>query len=359
MIGRLLVIVLALFCTSDGRAADRLNWTELPPLPDPIGFAGPYAGVAGDALIVAGGANFPEAAPWEGGTKVWYRDAFVLDAPDGKWRRVADALPRPLGYGGSVTIADGLLCLGGSDAARHYSDVFLLRWDGKRIEVDPFPSLPQPVAHPTALLLGDAVYVAGGLESADAAKPLKTFWRLDLSAPAKERRWEELPPWPGRPRFLANAGVLNGAIYLAGGVDLVAGAEGTPLREYLRDAYCYRPAEGWSRLADLPMPLAASPGPAIPLGNSQLLFPGGDTGEHATRVAELQDRHPGFSRALLAYDAASDTWATRAELPVPTAVTTWVVNWRGRFVIPTGEIRPGVRTPTVNAATLRKTTSDD
>ena len=36
-----------------------LQWEELPALPDALGVAGPYAGVTGDALVVAGGANFP------------------------------------------------------------------------------------------------------------------------------------------------------------------------------------------------------------------------------------------------------------------------------------------------------------
>ena len=41
-----------------------LSWSELPSLPDPLGVAGPFAGVHNDALIVAGGANFPRPV-WE------------------------------------------------------------------------------------------------------------------------------------------------------------------------------------------------------------------------------------------------------------------------------------------------------
>ena len=37
-----------------------LQWSELPELPDQLGVAGPFAGVHNDALIVAGGANFPK-----------------------------------------------------------------------------------------------------------------------------------------------------------------------------------------------------------------------------------------------------------------------------------------------------------
>src|SRR4051794_9202194 len=41
-------------------------WTQLPSLPDPEGFASAFAGVSHDALLVAGGANFPDKRPWDG-----------------------------------------------------------------------------------------------------------------------------------------------------------------------------------------------------------------------------------------------------------------------------------------------------
>src|SRR5882672_7711864 len=84
-----------------------LNWKKLPPIPDRIGFAGPFAGVSGGALIVAGGANFPSALPWEGGRKTWYDSIFVLPKPDGQWL-TGFKLPRPIGYGISVTTPEGV-----------------------------------------------------------------------------------------------------------------------------------------------------------------------------------------------------------------------------------------------------------
>jgi len=57
-------------------------------LPDREGFAGSYAGVSGGALIVAGGANFPDKRPWEGGTKIWYDRIFVLEPAASTWRTV-------------------------------------------------------------------------------------------------------------------------------------------------------------------------------------------------------------------------------------------------------------------------------
>src|SRR3954469_737650 len=84
------------------------KWARLSRLPDKEGFAGAFAGVSGGALLVAGGANFPDKKPWEGGTKIWYDTVFVLDRPDGEWK-VAGRLPRRLGYGVSVTHGDGVV----------------------------------------------------------------------------------------------------------------------------------------------------------------------------------------------------------------------------------------------------------
>ena len=81
-----LIIALSFPCMLPLSSANVMNltWDELPPLPPSAGqakqpgVAGPFAGVHGDALIVAGGANFPDKMPWEGGTKVWWDDIWVL-----------------------------------------------------------------------------------------------------------------------------------------------------------------------------------------------------------------------------------------------------------------------------------------
>ncbi|MCA9744200.1 sodium transporter, partial [candidate division KSB1 bacterium] len=84
----LLLLALLSLGIKVGFAQSRLNfaWDELPPLPDSEGFAGMYAGVSNGAVIVAGGANFPDGRPWEGGQKVWYDRIFVLEEPNGQWQ---------------------------------------------------------------------------------------------------------------------------------------------------------------------------------------------------------------------------------------------------------------------------------
>lgn len=322
-------------------ALETLRWTKLPPLPDKHGFAGAFAGVSNGALLVAGGANFPDKAVWEGGKKHWYDKIFVLEKPDGEWRS-GGALPRPMGYGVSITTEKGLLCIGGADAERHYTDVFLLEWSGRRVKQTMLPSLPQPCAYASGAMIGKVVYVAGGIATPTATQAMKTFWSLDLSK--SEAQWRELAVWPGSERMLSVAAAQDDAFYLFSGVSLSAAPDGSPKRTYLKDAYRYQAGKGWTKLADLPRPVVAAPTPAAAIGKKQILIFGGDDGSKAG--FQPVQAHPGFARRILAFHTDSNQW-TEAGEGEAAHVTTAMTAWRGGFVIPSGEVRPGVRSPAV------------
>ena len=113
-----------------------LIWSQLPPLPDALGVAGPFAGVSGGVLLVGGGANFPGKMPWEGGKKVWHDEVYALVDAKSSWKLVGK-LPHPLAYGVSITTPAGVVCIGGSDADRHYSEVFRLSYGNGIISVQP------------------------------------------------------------------------------------------------------------------------------------------------------------------------------------------------------------------------------
>ncbi len=313
-----------------------LAWEPLSPLPDAEGFAAPFAGVHGDALIVAGGANFPGKKPWEGGTKVWHDTVFVLENKTGKWKSVG-RLPTPRGYGMSLTMKNGIVCLGGSDASRHYDDCFLLRWNGRKLITEELPRLPKPCANMCGALIGDTIFIAGGIESPTATTASNTFWSLDLNNLAVG--WRTLEPWPGSGRMLAVAGAQGGSFYLFGGAGLKPGKNGQPERIWLRDAYCFTPGDGWKRIPDLPRPVVAAPSPAPALGQSHLVVLGGDDG---SQVARTPAEHQGFPREILAYHTVTGTWRQLGQLPF-SLVATPVVEWNGAIVIPGGETRPGIR----------------
>jgi N-acetylneuraminic acid mutarotase len=322
--------------------AETFTWQQLPPLRDPLGVAGPFAGISGGALIVAGGANFPEKMPWDGGKKVWHDRAWILETPDGEWRD-AGKLLHPLAYGISVSFGDDVICVGGSDADQHHADCLRLRWDKRRLVTESLPALPVPLAnHCGAIINRHFLYVACGAETPGEIAASKRVFTLNLH-PGHE--WIERPSLPGEPRILAAAAADLSDFYVFGGIALEeqeSGNSKSVRRVYLRNAWRYRGTEGWQRLADAPKPIAAVPTP-VPYVNGKFLFLAGDDG---SRVSFAPPRHPGFPSTILAYDPALDRWSEAGETPAPRA-TAPCVEWRGMFVIPSGEVRPGMRSPEV------------
>jgi solute:Na+ symporter, SSS family len=362
-----------------------LKWRGLPPLPPApgqekqAGLAGPFAGVHNGALVVAGGANFPDALPWRGGEKVWHDDAFVLEKDaDGACAWVTDEalkLPRPLAYGVSVSTPEGIVCIGGCDANRCYTDVFLLTWDPatRKLSHKPMPPLPRPLAFMAGGLAGTTIYVAGGQEVMKDAAATKSFWALDLGKreDAAEFVWQELPAWPGPARVLPVAvGQSNGTLdcfYVFSGRDVAPGKETVPLT----DAYSYNPTTGaWKRLTDITPKRdevrCVMAGTGVAIDATGIAVVGGadgakfmeleklakqiaDTGEAKAatlkaKQAKMLDNHAGFSRDILIYDTVSDSWSLAGKFPTGSHVTTTAAWWDGAVVIPSGEVRPGVRT---------------
>ena len=319
------------------------EFSQLPPLPDREGVAGAFAGVSGGCLIVAGGANFPDKKPWEHGKKVWYDTVYVLDTVDGVWR-IAGKLPIPLGYGVSVTTSDGFVCIGGSDAEKHHTEVFRMSLKGGEIHFENLPSLPIPLANCAGALLEDTVYVFGGSDEPGDKLALNRLFALDLKSASS--RWKEYQPCPGKGRILPVAAALDGAFYVAGGAALES-VNGKIARVYLRDTDCFRPGVGWKHVADMPQPAVAAPSPA-PTANLKFFILGGDDG---SRVGfQPPEKHPGFSKSVLTYDVRCNAWNTSEGLPFSRAVLP-AAHWEGRWVLPSGEARPGVRSPEVWAFT--------
>jgi len=333
---RVILLIVTMLAASDSRAEE---WTKLSSLPDQEGFAGLFAGVCNGSLLVAGGANFPDRKPWDGGRKVWYDNVFVLNKPNGEWK-VAGKLPRPLGYGVSVSYRGGVVCVGGSDAERHYADVFRLELSDGKLTTTTFPPLPKPVANACGALVGDILYVAGGQEKPDSNGTLKTAFRIDLSA--QEPKWKEIEACPGGGRMLSVAAGFDAAFWMVGGVDLIVGNDEKVKRKYLRDAYRYDPDKGWKQIADPPHPIAAAPSPA-PTVASGFVILGGDDG---SQVKVVPDQHRGFGKKVLTYEPKTERWTEVGELSAP-RVTAPCLLWNKLWVVPSGEMRPGVRSPEV------------
>ncbi|WP_395743913.1 galactose oxidase [Prosthecobacter sp.] len=325
--------------TFTASAADS-SWSQLPSLPDARGFAGSFAGVVDGTLMVAGGTHFRDKMPWEGGTKLWYDTLFALEKPDGAWR-VAGKLPKPNGYGVSLTTPQGWIILGGGNATEHFQEVF---WVQKNA---PLPPLPKPCAFMCGCESEGVIYIAGGIETPTATGAMNIFWSLDLNKSGAQ--WQELPPCPGRPRILGCMAAAGGVVHLFSGAALHADKDGKPEREWLSDAWAYEAAKGWRKLPDMPRVAVAAPNPA-PVVDSKIYIIGGDDGANVNFMPK--EKHPGFPQSILVYDVKTQAWSQAGEVPF-SLVTTNAVLWKGQIVIPGGEARPGVRSPQVWSGELK------
>ncbi|MHC4799556.1 MAG: sodium:solute symporter family transporter, partial [Planctomycetota bacterium] len=376
---RLALCLIALsvpFClvTESASARQTLDWTQLPQLPAPLGIEhpwgvrGPFTGVHGDALIIAGGANFPHPV-WES-DKIWQDQIYVLvkDSIEEhvSYRWITNfKLDKPIAHGTSVSTVHGVLCMGGNDAERTYPDVFLLRWNTEKEEIEQrtLPALPEPCAYSGAAIVGKKVYVAGGTTGLSLETVQKNFWSLDLSNIHDEGlTWQQVLPWPGPSRaFAIVAAQHNGTddcIYVMSGRRI----EQEGKIEFLTDVYEFTPARynpekydsktgtytgdknPWRRRADVPRCVMA--GTAVPAGQSHIFVLGGDDGSLFHQADVLKDEHPGFTKEALSYHTITDTWTSAGPMPA-NHITTTAVRWgsdtvNDPIIIPSGEIQPRV-----------------
>lgn len=320
-----------------------LDWKQLADLPDAEGWAGMFAGVSNGALIVAGGANFPEKPLWEGGPKRWTDRVFVMTPDSAGWMDAAP-LPQPLGYGATASLPGGVMLIGGSNAGGAVANCYMLSWEAGQVSCRELPSLPVTLTGHAAVVMGGKVYVQGGSIAPGEQDAESRLWIFD---PATET-WTEGAPMPARGRFLQQMATIGSTIYVLGGIGLKAGEDGRMQRDMLTEAWSYSEAAGWRRLSYLPHFCAAGPTPA-PVIDGRIYLLGGDD---ATVKGYTPQNHPGFHNFTLCYTPGTDTWADAGEMAVARAVLP-CAEWNGLAVIVNGEQRPGKRSNQVWGARMK------
>ena len=330
--------------------SNTLNWHELPSLPYELGVAGPFVGVHSNALVVAGGANFPEQPYWEN-EKVWHARAWVLTRNtrgEHEWQ-TGFSIKQPIAYGASTSISSGIVCMGGDDGKQISDNCFLITWDANENELrsHPLPSLPSASAYGASAAIGDIVYLACGQSGRSLDSATRKLWRIDLSVPSP--KWEELPPLPGPKRafnfVVAQHNGFDNCLYVFGGRTPRKDAKNANDILPLNDLYEFNTRlRTWRRRADLPQPLMA--GTAVKIGQSHIFTLSGADGSLWDSAERLKLDHPGFPKRSLAYHTITDTWIDAGPAPINT-VTTPAAIWDGMVVLASGETQPGVRTNSV------------
>jgi SSS family solute:Na+ symporter len=331
-----------------------LEWTTLPDLPDPSGVAGGFVGVHNDALIVAGGANFPRPV-WDH-DKQWTDAIHVLPlgASPQQWV-TAGKLPRACAYGGCVATSAGLVCLGGNDSRSTFSECFVITWDPAQESIGfrELPDLPSPCAYGQATAIGTRVYLAGGQSESGLESAMANLWWLDLDEIGKPGcRWHSVDdvPWSAR-AFNLTVRQHNGftdCIYVISGR-----RQSDNQTEFLRDTWEFNPTTSqWRQRSDVPRCVMA--GTAYAYGQSHIFVPGGADGSLFFRTDELRDAHPGFPKDVFSYHTITDRWLRVGDSPA-NQVTTGAAQWHDQMIVASGEIRPRVRTSQVWSVRLKPT----
>jgi len=386
----ILLLILCCLAFQAAAQADYSNnflWSEYPEIPPPpgtdiqLGLASPFAGAAGSVVIVAGGCNFPFAPVRDGGIKKYYDDAFIYSEREGQWLS-GFKIPRATAYGASVSLPDGLLCIGGNGSTQAYSEVFLLKWKDETgtLEVEQWPPLPFPLSQMGAALIDQIVYVAGGLALGQEAN---SFLSLDLSKRGSEQfNWEVREDFPGQARIQPVVVAQNSAeekrLYLISGSSY-PDREEEPLIS--ADGLQYSPrTDTWSPVAGIaPAGLDAFSlhgADAVPLGMNHILFTGGvhrSTFHQAWKreklgklamekgdSAAIQDfadwkyaylsHDPAwyrFNREVLVYHTITDSWTVGDHYPYPAPAGAKLVAHEGGWMVISGETMPGIRSPKV------------
>jgi SSS family solute:Na+ symporter len=289
------------------------RWAAIGELPGIVVKNGSFSGESNGALILAGGSD-------EEGI---HSSITVLVKNDEAQYTVISGfeLNNPLAFGAAASFEEGLLCIGGRDNEQSYAEVFLLKWDptNRKIEKKVYPNLPEPRSYSAAAIIDGVVYVAGGIDTRNSPQSSKNFWSLDLKLPDKQ--WEVLEEWPGPSRMLAVATVQHDGFYnilhLTSGLEIsTAGNQSSVIKE-LNDGYRYNPiAENisrWDIITDPPRPIFGAKGTGV--GQSHILFYGGYESERDFFLNSLSPEINSFHSAILAYHTFTNTWVKMGELP--------------------------------------------
>lgn len=338
------------------------------------GYAGMVAGISNDLLLLAGGANFPDSMPWLGGKKKYYDEVFVFRNKGGALIPLPSdtKLLFPVAYAASCSTPNGVFYAGGENSDGISNKSFLLSWNKKKKELHTvrLPDLPFPVTNAAAIAAGSQVLITGG-ENTDST--LSSFIMLDLQNITAG--WKVLPSVP---QPLSHTVVIsltgengNTQVYLMGGRK--KNPDG--ISDFSATVFAYdMTAKTWANKPSLPYPLSAGTG--IAAGKDKIILFGGDKGETFRKTEiliaalknetsevrkqellhqkiQLQSSHPGFDQTVLLYDAAAGECTTAGTLSFETPVTTTAFAWDDCFVIPSGEIRAGVRTPQIRLGKIK------
>ena len=331
------------------------------------GLAGSFFGKQADWFILAGGANFPNGKPWEGGSKTFSDEIFVFSENNNQFQpiSVSNKLPFGMAEGAYVSTTKGLLCLGGQTSDGISNKAILLNYNGQDIAVEMYPDLPVGVRNATAAIISNRVYLLGG-QTSDGLSG-NQFLMLDLNR--LNQGWQSLPSLPIAVSAATMSAQQDGeeiSLFVFGG--RAVGQDN--LTKFYSSIFNYKPSKNeWISKNDISLdqatPIQLSMAVSAPIGASHIALIGGDDGKifNSVEKAINQDNvalrdslwinHTGFNDKILLYNTVTDTWF-ELENPRKTPVAVSSVFSDGKQIYMSGgEIRPGIRNSEIMKMTAK------
>ena len=324
---------------------------ELAAIPDAAyakGVSAPFYGVVGEALVVAGGANFPDKSLLEGGAKRVYADIWALVS--GEWVHEG-VLPDSTAYGATFAVDGALILAGGNVCGETTDKVYELKLQDGKAVLRVLPPLPVPMEQCGWTRDGDRLFLVGGVGTTDVYAC--TIGSYEWAKVA------ELPEPLVQPVAFASAGKL----YVWGGFNpetlevsdkgivILSGAEGG-VEESV-----------WSEAPAIPDggTFVGATGATLPDG--RLAVVGGvnraifaralhNTPEDRIPYLSKEPAEYQFRQAVYVFDPATETWAQPGSVPACALAGPGVAAFGANALyVAGGELKPGVRSPKIFSLT--------
>ena len=329
------VIVLAAACGRNGHVA------VLPEIPDAAyakGVSAPFCGVVGDALVVAGGANFPDKSLLEGGAKRVYADIWAHT--DGEWAHVG-VLPDSTAYGATFAVDGALVLAGGNVCGVTTDKVYELTLQDGAAVLRALPPLPEPMEQCGWTRDGDRLYLAGGVGTTAV-----------YACTIGEYVWTRLADLP-EPLVQPVAFASGGSLYVWGGFNpetLEVSDKGLVISSEVEKSL-------WREAPSIPDggTFVGATGATLPDG--RLAVVGGvnraifaralhNTPEDRIPYLSKEPAEYRFRQTVYAFDPATERWALLGSDPACALAGPGVaVRPGGGLYVAGGELKPGVRSP--------------
>ena len=323
-----------------------------------LGVAGPITGIINRKLFIAGGANFPEGMPWDGGKKQYPETGYLYSIENGKLHFDKEFdFNLALAYPGNTTDGNLLYTAGGENENGPSNKVFSYELNDKNEVIhNELPNLPEPLTNAGLVYADHSLYLVGGENSSEVSDKI---YKLDLNQNNASWKVFLTLPYPISTAVIVSDQKEN--IYIAGGRKRNENSKSTIYDQVLKLSLKDKSINTITKLKQ-----ATAAGTGIIYKGNLILF-AGDNASTFHKVEQLigeinlskneeekkdlinkknqiQSNHPGFTSEVWAFNLKEESWYSLDSITAASPVTTTALLYQDYVFIPSGEIKVGVRT---------------